>query len=555
MERVYAGAGEEYTSDLAHHYRSAGGLADAGRVVATSGAAGDLALRMKAYPEAELHYTAALCAAAAPPGVPANERAAILHKLGQVCRGQGRWDESLDAYDQAIDLYRGLGLQGETGAALLSKAEAHTFRPLPQLLEALDALSAAKDPSRSDKHLRARIAELEAQNLIQLRRYAQAGAAAAEALALAEELGSGFLRARAHIASGFYHLSTLDMRHAAEHFSAVIDMAQTTRHQQMAAQSRSALALASMGRLDDAGERAAPAQQFFRQIEEPASEPDVKYLIERRDPAEYGYSCVPTAMAALIRGRFDEALQFIARSLQESGDPPNIWVVMSLLPLMVAVHYHVGRFAEAEELLERFLVSPLGDQTQLPRIVQAYRALFQAAQGADPDSVVDSLAPVSTRFRPDIRSLPVHVLMAETGVLLRHAPLAEGQYEPLQEVFQTGLLFTLPWVVLLPRLLGAISILRGQWGQAESYLDQALEVAQSTQALPELALTHMEFADLRSNLPRGASRSESLSHLTAAQRLLSDLGMAAWERRLVTIEERLPRPPARRPWPDGLTEA
>ena len=554
MERVYARALEEHASDLAHHYRSAGGLADPGHIVATSRAAGDLALRVKAYSEAKLHYTAALRAAAAPPGTPANERAQILHKLGQVHRGQGRWDESLGAYDQAIDLYRSVGLQTEVAAVLISKADAYTFRPLPQPLKALEALSAAGIGAPSDRYLRARIAELEAQNLVVLRRYAEADAARSEALALAQELGSGVLMARARIASGFYHLATLDVRHAVEDLSAVIEMDETTWYARMGAQSRCASALASMGRLDEAEERAAKAQQYFRQILEFPGEPEAKYLIGQRDPFEYGYSCVPTAMGALITGHFDEALEFTTRTLEESGDPPSIWVVMSLLPLMVALHYHLGRFEEAEELIQRFLVSPLGAQARLPSIVHAYRGLLQAAKGADSDSVVDSLAHVSLRFKPDIRSLPVHIVVAETGVLLRHAPLAEGQYEPLREVFQRGLLFTLPWVALLPRLLGAISILREQWSEAESYLEQAAEVAQSTQALPELALTHLELADLRSNLPGEASRSESQSHLEEARRLLSELGMVVWGRRVAAIEERLARPLARRRWPDGLTE-
>jgi len=117
------------------------------------------------------------------------------------------------------------------------------------------------------------------------------------------------------------------------------------------------------------------------------------------------------------------------------------------------------------------------------------------------------------------------------------------------------MLFTPGYVALLPRLLGAVSILRKHWSEAEGYLGQALDVAQRTQALPELALAHMESADLQSNQPGEMSRSTAVSHLAEARRLMAELGMVVWGPRLAAIETRLARPRSRRQrWPDGLTE-
>jgi len=295
-----------------------------------------------------------------------------------------------------------------------------------------------------------------------------------------------------------------------------------------------------LGRLDEAAERAGTTQPFFHRM---------------GDPYEYALSCVPTAMVALARGRFDEALQFTAKALEESDGPPNVWVLMSHLPIMVAVRYHLGMFEEAEQLIRRFLASPLGGMVGLSANAQAYRALFQAAQGIDADKVVSGLPPTTTRFKPDLQSLSIHVVIAETGVLLRHAPTAESQYENLLELFQHGIVFTPGWVALLPRLLGAISILRKHWSEAEGYLGQALDMAQRAQALPELALAHMEAADLQSHQPGEASRSSALSHVMEARRLLSELGMVVRKDRMTAIEGRLAQPRHRgRRWPDGLTE-
>ncbi|GAG41110.1 unnamed protein product, partial [marine sediment metagenome] len=202
MEQVYARALEEHAADLAHHYRSAGRLADRGRVLATSRAAGDYALRVHAYPEAELHYTAAIGAAGARPDTPPEQMADLLHNLGQVQQRLGHWDRSLKAFDEAVDLYRGRGLREQAVEVLLSKGRALTVRVQP--FEALETLAAAKEAAGPNELLRGLILEVEAQNLVVLRRYPQAAQAASDALALCKKVRNSLLTVRANATSGFY---------------------------------------------------------------------------------------------------------------------------------------------------------------------------------------------------------------------------------------------------------------------------------------------------------------------------------------------------------------
>jgi tetratricopeptide (TPR) repeat protein len=211
----------------------------------------------------------------------------------------------------------------------------------------------------------------------------------------------------------------------------------------------------------------------------------------------------------------------------------------SVLPIVVATSFYRGRFDEAQQFIRRFVVSPSEGAMRLPANARAYQTLLEAAQGADPDSVADSLPSVSTRYKPDLQALPIHVVIAETGVLLRHPALSESRYDDLLELFQRGLLFAPGWLALLPRLLGAICILREQWSEAESHLERACDVADRAGALPELALAYLECADLQSRRPGEMRRSMALSHLSQAQRLLSKLGMVVSRSRLVVIEERL----------------
>jgi class 3 adenylate cyclase/DNA-binding CsgD family transcriptional regulator/tetratricopeptide (TPR) repeat protein len=540
MERVHTRGEKERASDLAYHYRSAGRLADQGRVVATSRAAGDFALNVHAYPEAELHYTAAIQAAAAKPDMPGEERADILCELGQVEHRLGKWDQSLKSYDEALNLYQGLGLQTKAAQVLFAKGRLHTVRPRP--IEALEALAAGKEAAGTDDRLRGLILQQEAQNLVLLRRYSQAAQTLDEALTLCRKVRDSHLGLLTYLTSGFCRLHTLDVQHALDDFSKALETSAEPAglHARLGCQSRAALTLAALGRLDEAAERAAVAQEFFRRM---------------GDPYEFALSCTPTAMVALMRGRFDEVSTVTARVLKESGDAPNIWLLMSHLPIMVAVCFYLGQFEKAEQLIRGLLVSPSGGLVRFPANAQAYRALLQAAQGADAKSVLGNVPSVSTRFKPDLQALPVHVVAAETAVLLRDASVAESLYEGLLEPFERGMVFTPGWVTLLPRLLGAISILRKHWSEAESYLGQALDVAHRSQALPELALAHLETADLQSHQPGEASRSSALSHLSEAQRLQSELGMVVWRERTAAIGERLARPRSRRHrWPDGLTE-
>ncbi len=554
IERLSLPGSEEHASSLAHHYRSAGRLADPGRVATACRAAGDLALGMKAYPEAEAEYLAALNAAHRPGDLSTDERVAVLHKLGQVYRGQGRSDEAVASFDQAIDLCGGPDSGRAPADLFVSKADALAFRPLPQPLEALDALAAARRSVGADKLLQTRITEMEAQSLVQLRRYTEAEEAAGKALAMAEEIDSNYLKARALMAFGLCHLSTLDVERVVQDYSRVLEMGETTAHQRMASQSRCAMALASLGRLDEAAELASVSRQYFRCIPEAAAEPDAKYLVGERDPVEYGYACLPVVMAALARGHFDEVLQSIAHCLEESGNPPSIWVLMSLLPMRVALYYHLGRLAEAEELVQGFIASTSGDRARPPAVAHAYRALLDAAAGADAGTVAEILAPVSMRFKPDVRSLPVHVLVAEIAVLIRDASLAAGRYQVLRDLYEGGMLFTLPWVSLLPRLLGSIAILQEDWREAESHLERAMQVAQSVGAAPEVALTHLELAELCAHLPGEARRSAARSHLAEARGRLSELGIVAYGRRLASVEGRLSGDQADRRWPGGPAE-
>ena len=104
--------------------------------------------------------------------------------------------------------------------------------------------------------------------------------------------------------------------------------------------------------------------------------------------------------------------------------------------------------------------------------------------------------------------------------------------------------FTFGWVALVPRLLGALHALRGDLEEARSCLRIALETAESLGAMPELALTHVELADLE------ADPAAARAHLAQARRYLTEAGVGAHDRRLEQVAGRLGAEAA---LPDGLT--
>jgi hypothetical protein len=135
---------------------------------------------------------------------------------------------------------------------------------------------------------------------------------------------------------------------------------------------------------------------------------------------------------------------------------------------------------------------------------------------------------------PDLQSLPVTVLAAETAVVREDAVAAAQQMDAIRYLNDNGMLFTSGWVVLVPRLLGGLRRVCGDFSAAKRHIGRAAEAAEAAGAGPEAALTRLEMAFLDGAC--GDSRfSEAREHIVEARSLLTACGIRAHDRRVTEL--------------------
>lgn len=493
-------------ADLAYHYRAAGGLADSGTVIAALREAADSAMRVCAPADAEEHYRTALKMIGERSDASDRVAAPLLHGLAQAQYRLGRFDDAERTLDAALERYRSLG-DGERAAEVLyAKAVVCTFRA--EASRALEHLDAAMEVPRIGDRLGALCLVLQSQNLVQLRRFDEAAKALDKAAMMATRVGDTYVTVRVAIASGYLGLSTLDLRRADREFSRVLATEEIGMHERMASMSRRGLALAGLGRLDDAVGCAVPAEAFFRRID---------------DPFEHGMAVIPLGIAAMARG-FDDVSQLVLDAIESSGTPPSPWVSSTLMPLLLQARMLPGKYDEVTGVLAR-------ERGRAGALARSCAALWLAARGEPAEPSAIPPGPPGARA-PGMGTLPLYILEAETAVMLRDADLAGAHFDALSELYERGVLFSPGWVALLPRLLGAIAVLRGEPDAAERLLRHALEIASRTGAAVELALTHLELAELYQWRDETGTARE---HLREGRRLAEGSGAHLFERRFVDV--------------------
>lgn len=142
VEQLFADRLDELAATLARHFQEAG---ERHQALAYFVRAADSALATYANQEAESHYRCALALAGDP-----SQRAALLTGLGEAIYRQGRFEDTLILWREAIDLHRAAG-NADGAASLYSRAARgawyanNTPLGLELCLQGLDAVAGAPD--------------------------------------------------------------------------------------------------------------------------------------------------------------------------------------------------------------------------------------------------------------------------------------------------------------------------------------------------------------------------------------------------------------------------
>jgi class 3 adenylate cyclase/tetratricopeptide (TPR) repeat protein len=185
IEHAFADDVEAHAAELTHHLSLAGRFADPARRVRYLGIAGRRAFDAAAFGDAVGHFERAL--ELVPPDDRAS-RAELLEQLAMAVRSQGRWDDSLRAMDEALDLYAELGRTDAIGR--LSWATVYQLTWTARVPEAVQtaqrALAALGDVATAD---RARLISSVGWALSLAGEYEAPKALFAQGRAMAEQLG------------------------------------------------------------------------------------------------------------------------------------------------------------------------------------------------------------------------------------------------------------------------------------------------------------------------------------------------------------------------------
>ena len=471
----------------AFHLRRAGETANSAAVEQTCLAAGDEAIVALAYEEAISNFEAALAAAEVSDNV--GVRAEASYGLARAHAELGRHGEALARFKEAFYLHGILGNTARVAEGLYFRARLHLFQfELGEaqrcLSEAREVLYVADDlEERERDRILARILELTGQMLARTGRLDEASELQNEAMALAEKLGQPGLLGEVLFARGWVRLQRLEVDAAIADFTRYRETAAMIRYpvQELAGATRGGTALVFSGELDRAREWVTTAQERSRKSG------------RSRDEA---ISCYPLAAVAALCAELDQADAQATRGLAiDPGVDP--FFSRALVPIRAFAASLRGDHRVALSLIDPLLTPE--ERAGRPRAIVngfGHQALLMGLAGDVAASRLMMLA-MADRLRPrrpDLRSLPTYVMLAELALMHREAAVAELVFEQLAALTTEGLKVAPGWPSSITRLLGGLTILQGDVRSAEEWLQKSLDWSRSCGAVVEEALTEFELA-------------------------------------------------------------
>jgi DNA-binding CsgD family transcriptional regulator/tetratricopeptide (TPR) repeat protein len=267
---------------------------------------------------------------------------------------------------------------------------------------------------------------------------------------------------------------------------------------------------------------------------------------ELRQPSHQWYAGMVVTILALQDGRFEEADQLVAKTL-EAGRRAQAWdAEASHLFALFGLRREQGRLAELEDDLRRapldypgyrslrcMLLATLCD---LGRLDEA-RALFEQLAAGE-----------FAAFPKDSEWLFALTLLAEAAEVLGDRDRALVLYRLLAPYAElVALAASEVSVGPVSRPLGILATLLGHHDDAAGHFEDATACTQRMGALPWLAHTQQAYARMLAGRGRPGDRERAVELLTSALEACERLGMAVLAGRVTALLAELGVRPRRRP--------
>ncbi|HLC28411.1 MAG TPA: AAA family ATPase [Dehalococcoidia bacterium] len=552
LERLHADELDQYTAEVAGHLVNSGPLAEAEEVVEMAREAAARALNVYAWREAAQFYEAALAAA------PRSERfslhdMALLHSSAAFAYYRDQdVGPALDHFADAINGFRETGDNRNLALALTEEVRLRssvgvsygTLVEVGPLQEALSGLG------ETEPEMRGRILATLSQAHWTARQPDKAEEMARRALDIGEAIGDDRVSAHAANSLALACMENLSVQEALDAYESSLAHARQAGDPWLLGWPLARIPInhVVLGRLDAA-----------------AVQESSELLGKTHDWAGRSLTSAALVSIDVARGDFGGAERYAHEAMTALGRSRYPWAGPMALPALAGARCARGAYAEALDALD-MLVEPgrvfekVGPAVE--GLVWLYRQLVAAHSGELDKAnqrVARNLGVFLSQTRPDIGSLTGLASLVEIGDLTGNAEIAEAPIDALQHARVRGVVLTLGWLFLLPRVLGVAAALCRRWEDAEAHFDEALKTADEIGARAELARCYLDYARMLS--VRGAKRDHerAAQFLARGGALFGELSMEPFLRRAAqladTLEVRVPE--ARRThaaYPAGLSE-
>lgn len=534
LEHLYADSRDAHLQEIAHHLIRAGPAAAPETIVMYARRAGDQTFTAAAWSDAAQYYEAALSAAESIAHFPVRDRAELHYRAGLARYWDMDAGPALDHYEKAIAAYR---LAGEIqGLARVLMEQARTYYTLASVplgtLADIQPLEAALEAlGERETELHGSILNVMSAAYSTAQQQDKARELAQRALEIGQRLQDDRLRAYAYFVLGVAQGRSLHVQEGVECFQKVLALARRCDDLVLQdwALTRLPVALTWLGR--------------FQEVEA-VSQEACTLTRKYQDWGAYSVASSALTSTAVARGDFETAESHAQETMLMVARSHFPWGGVRALCALACAHTLRGAWTAAATTLDT-LVEPgrvfreAGSFVQTTVRVLRHLVCTYAGVATEPLAACDIDAILSAEI--DTFSLDPLCALVELADLRGDAVGAARLYQVLQRAVDQGLLFSIGWVCLLPRVLGVAAALNCWWDVAETHFQTALDAAGRCDARPELGRTYLDYARMLAARNGQSDRQRASTLINQAYALLTPLRMTPFVERATALAEALPQ--------------